>query len=242
MSYRDDVSAKREEAERIARELRDVRRQMNEIEALSEKERELDRALTAASRDAGRARAKVSLPLLGNVRVASPCHERWEEMDGDARVRHCGKCDKNVYDLSAMTADAAESLLAEYGQNLCVRFYRRPDGTVMTADCPVGARRKRIRNTVIGVGAAAMSAFAGVTAWAGTATMGEPVMGDVVAEYPEPAMGLAVAEAGTGTVPADQGDESRAGEGPRQESQREGSAPTASASPSGTGPEPSLAE
>ncbi len=182
MGYRDDLGAKQQEAERIARELRDVRRQMNDIVSLSERERALEGALEAASVAVGRARAKVGLPVLSKLRVASPCHERWEEMTGDERVRHCGRCDKDVYDLSAMTAEAAEALLASRGQKLCVRFYRRADGTVMTADCPVGARKKRIRNTVLGVGAAAMSAFAGV-AGLGAVSMGEPIPEPLMGEY-----------------------------------------------------------
>jgi hypothetical protein len=188
MTYRDDLLAKRQQAERIAGELRDVRRRMNEIHALKDTERELDKALDAASRDAGRARSKVALPLLENIKVASPCHERWENMDGDSRVRNCGKCEKSVYDLSAMTREAAENLLADHGTNLCVRFYRRPDGTVMTADCPVGARRKRIRNVVVGAGAAAFSLVAASGLVISATTMGEVgtvTVGSLHSDYAE---------------------------------------------------------
>jgi hypothetical protein len=31
---------------------------------------------------------------------------------------------------------------------MCVRFYQRKDGTLLTADCPVGVRRKRLRQRV----------------------------------------------------------------------------------------------
>src|SRR5688572_20020017 len=36
---------------------------------------------------------------LTQIRVASPCRARWDEMEGDERVRFCGHCQKNVYHL-----------------------------------------------------------------------------------------------------------------------------------------------
>ena len=42
--------------------------------------------------------------LLDRVSVAAPCSADWGAMDGDARVRHCGQCEKNVYNLSSMTS------------------------------------------------------------------------------------------------------------------------------------------
>jgi hypothetical protein len=63
-------------------------------------------------------------------------------MAGDDRVRFCGECRKNVYDLRGMRREEAEGLLRERGGDLCVRLYRRADGTVLTEDCPVGAEQK----------------------------------------------------------------------------------------------------
>jgi hypothetical protein len=83
--------------------------------------------------------------LLDQVRVASPCPASWETMDGDDRVRFCSLCEKNVYNLSALNAAAAQALVEEHADDLCVRFYRRRDGTMLTADCPVGLRRARRR-------------------------------------------------------------------------------------------------
>jgi hypothetical protein len=51
----------------------------------------------------------------------------------------------NVYNLSDMTKLEAENLLTVSEGRLCVRFYRREDGTVLTADCPVGLRAARLR-------------------------------------------------------------------------------------------------
>src|SRR6266536_2349642 len=55
-------------------------------------------------------------------------------------MRFCGQCNLNVYTLSGMTKDEAESLIARNEGRLCVRFYRRSDGSIITRDCPVGLR------------------------------------------------------------------------------------------------------
>lgn len=88
-----------------------------------------------------------SLDVIG---VAKPCPADWDGMvpapgsspgsDGD-RVRHCDLCELNVYNLSGMTREEATRLVRDREGRLCVRFYRRSDGTVLTADCPVGLRR-----------------------------------------------------------------------------------------------------
>ena len=73
---------------------------------------------------------------LAKLRIASPCKERWADMTGDERVRVCNGCERPVFNLSEMTRDQAEAVLATRGIKPCVRFYQRVDGTVMTADCP----------------------------------------------------------------------------------------------------------
>ena len=35
--------------------------------------------------------------------IASPCTASWDDMEGDDKVRFCGECELNVYNLSAMT-------------------------------------------------------------------------------------------------------------------------------------------
>jgi hypothetical protein len=82
---------------------------------------------------------------LAHVRVASPCKADWDQMIGSDRVRFCGQCSLNVYNLSAMTRDQAEHLIAANEGRLCVRFYRRNDGSILTRDCPVGLRAVRAR-------------------------------------------------------------------------------------------------
>lgn len=92
---------------------------------------------------------------LKDLRVASPCHADWDEMDGDERVRFCRLCRLNVYNLSEMSSADAEALIREKEGRLCVRFYRRGDGTVLTRNCPVGLRAIKRRLAVIGGGLAA---------------------------------------------------------------------------------------
>jgi hypothetical protein len=62
-------------------------------------------------------------------------------MAGDGRVRFCPYRRQNVYNLSGMSKEQATALMRAKERAPCIRFYRRRDGTVMTADCPVGVRR-----------------------------------------------------------------------------------------------------
>lgn len=91
--------------------------------------------------------SKRNSEILAKVNVASPCTTRWDAMDGDDKARFCGQCEKHVYNLSAMTSDEAAALIRNTEGRLCVRYYRRADGTMLTADCPVGANAKRARTT-----------------------------------------------------------------------------------------------
>jgi hypothetical protein len=69
------------------------------------------------------------------IDIASPCHVPWESMAGTERVRFCDQCRLSVYNLSELDRAAAETLVRAHEGRLCVRFYRRPDGRVMTRDC-----------------------------------------------------------------------------------------------------------
>ena len=75
---------------------------------------------------------------LDHIKIASPCSADWNEMFGDSRKRFCPECRLNVYNLSEMTQAEAEKILFETEGRLCVRLYKRSDGTVITQDCPVG--------------------------------------------------------------------------------------------------------
>jgi hypothetical protein len=76
--------------------------------------------------------------LLNNIKIASPCSADWNEMVGDERKRYCGECKLNVYNLSEMTKAQAENFILKSEDRVCVKIYKRADGTVLTKDCPVG--------------------------------------------------------------------------------------------------------
>jgi hypothetical protein len=89
-------------------------------------------------------------------------------MSGNDSARFCAQCQKHVYNWSALTAERAADLIREKEGKLCVRFYKRADGTILTADCPVGAaavwrRVKRLAAAVVAllVSGVAMSLLAG---------------------------------------------------------------------------------
>lgn len=77
---------------------------------------------------------------LDEVQIASPCHVAWDDMIGTRRVRYCHQCRLSVYNLSAMSREEAESMIQGREGRLCVRFFRRADGTMLTQDCPIGRR------------------------------------------------------------------------------------------------------
>jgi hypothetical protein len=79
---------------------------------------------------------------LDAITIATPCNVPWREMRGNDRSRFCGQCQKRVFDLSAMTTAEATALLGDPDNRPCMRLYRRPDGRVMTSDCPVGIRAR----------------------------------------------------------------------------------------------------
>ena len=108
---------------------------------------------------------------LEQIQIASPCPASWAEMTGTKQVRFCQGCRKNVYNLSAMTRDEAQALVEAKEGHLCVRFYRRADGTMLTQDCPVGLRAVRVQLAKKWSYAAALflSCGTGLLRWSGMA-------------------------------------------------------------------------
>jgi hypothetical protein len=131
---------------------------------------------------------RARLPVLDNIRVAAPCTADWTKMAGDERVRACGDCNKNVYNLSEMTREEAEALIVEKEGRLCVRYYRRTDGTILFGDCTIGVSRRRRRKLV--AGAAALLAATGAVAYGASRAAeadeeAEVMMGVIRAAPPE---------------------------------------------------------
>jgi hypothetical protein len=143
----------------------------DDVDALAARHTALEHELAAKTRevaDAARlledARDKRRLPVLDNIRVAAPCTASWDRMLGDDRVRHCHDCNKHVFNLSGMTRDEAEALLVDKTGELCVRYYQRSDGTILTADCSVGISKRRKRRLVAAGATALLAGGGGIAA------------------------------------------------------------------------------
>ncbi len=107
------------------------------------------------------------------IQIDDPCPERFDRMMGAGPVRFCGLCRENVYDLSEMTREEAEALVFEGEGRVCVQFYQRADGTVVTKDCaPVrfAAARRAARWSLAMAGAMVAALFSVVVAVAGVFT------------------------------------------------------------------------
>ena len=72
------------------------------------------------------------LPILD---IRTPCERDWSRMSGDDRVRFCGDCQKNVYNIAEYSQAEVANLIEQHEGRLCLRLYRRADGTVVTSDC-----------------------------------------------------------------------------------------------------------
>jgi hypothetical protein len=167
MSYRDVSVSLRAYRDRVAGDLDEARRAAKEASERAAKVSVLEKELAEtdgllAKLSGGRR----GLPLLDDVQIAAPCTASWDEMAGDEHVRFCGKCEKNVYNLSSLPREEAEALLGAKEGKMCVRLYRRADGTVLTADCPVGVKKRRRRRAAFGAVGASLVATAGAFALA----------------------------------------------------------------------------
>lgn len=95
--------------------------------------------------------------LLDLIQSPSPCSKNWDEMLGDELVRFCGGCEKNVYNLSAMTAREAHEFAAKNAGKVCIRYVREADGRVRTADAPLYKISGRAARLTAGVFGAALT-------------------------------------------------------------------------------------
>ena len=81
-----------------------------------------------------------TVATLDQITVTTPCPVSWDAMHGADQVRFCKQCRQHVYNLSEMTVAQAVQLIEAKQGRLCVQLFRRRDGTMITADCPVGWR------------------------------------------------------------------------------------------------------
>ncbi len=190
--YRDDYDALKARHASLSEELRVTKEKTSELDALKENEAQLTRELEESQKKLDRIPSRRSLPLLETIRIASPCNADWEKMIGDDQIRFCAHCQKDVYNLSGMAREEAETLIREREGELCVRLYRRADGTVLTADCPVGVRKKRVRRVAIATVGGGLMAAGAMLAWSSESESEQMVMGSIEAQ--EVVMGEILAE------------------------------------------------
>lgn len=128
---------------------------------------------------------------LDSVRIAAPCPADWDSMYGNERVRFCDQCQLNVYNLSDMSRTEAERLIGHAEGRLCVRYYKRRDGSIITQNCPVGLRaiKRRLSRIATAVMSSLLGFFAAIGFYrivdgARPHVMGMMVVGDVVRPMP----------------------------------------------------------
>lgn len=84
--------------------------------------------------------------ILDHIQTTSPCSTDWASMSGNNQVRFCSHCNLSVYNISGMTRKEAKALVTQSRGQLCAKYFRRVDGSVLTADQPdsLGAINARV--------------------------------------------------------------------------------------------------
>ena len=58
---------------------------------------------------------RTALELVNDIQIATPCTADWHAMAGDDRARHCGQCDKKVFNIENLTVGGAAAVRGEPG-------------------------------------------------------------------------------------------------------------------------------
>lgn len=124
--------------------------------------------------------------MVDRIEIPVPCTVPWDSMRGDEAVRHCGECKQSVYNLASLTRAEAVQLLTERSGRVCLRIFRRPDGTVLTSDCRERLRAARRRGLFVLAGVALVILWAEICAqivgWMGLRTfLRGPTQGAAIA-------------------------------------------------------------
>jgi hypothetical protein len=94
-------------------------------------------------------------PLLEQITSApldKACDVPWSAMSGGDRFRHCAECDREVWNLSAMTAREAEIRLLNAATTPCVNYRVDGDGRLISRDEPLSSRRLGLRAAALVAG------------------------------------------------------------------------------------------
>lgn len=100
--------------------------------------------------------------LVQKLSIAAPCDVPWDSMEGDERTRFCAQCKLNVYNIAQMSTKDAAALVRKNEGKVCLKLYRRADGTVITDNCPVGLRKIRDRMKRVAVAVLMSLAWVGL--------------------------------------------------------------------------------
>jgi ankyrin repeat protein/carboxypeptidase family protein len=99
--------------------------------------------------------------FVDQMRVKNPCSASWDAMVGNDQFRFCEHCNLGVYNLAQMTRKEVERLIAKSNGRLCVRYQRRPGGSVQTL--PAKQKLHRIARRASQFAASTFSATLAVT-------------------------------------------------------------------------------
>lgn len=88
---------------------------------------------------------------LETINLAFSCPMDWDKMIGNNQIRYCPECKLSVYNISSLSNVEATKLINSNENRLCIKLYRRADGTVLTKDCSVGIRviKKKITTNIV---------------------------------------------------------------------------------------------
>jgi hypothetical protein len=67
---------------------------------------------------------------------------RWEHLVGNDKIRYCGRCQLNVYNLAVMGKAEVENIFRTTKGRVCGRLYLRGDRTATLRECPQGRADK----------------------------------------------------------------------------------------------------
>jgi len=117
--------------------------------------------------------------FLNNLIIPTPCSADWNSMVGNDQVRFCEHCSLHVHNVSALTRNQAERLVAQSNGKLCVRYIRDPAGR--PALLPAAQKLHRIGRRVSQLAAGAFSASLSVSSALAQERVAPSVTGRVAA-------------------------------------------------------------
>ncbi|HKO98407.1 MAG TPA: ankyrin repeat domain-containing protein [Pyrinomonadaceae bacterium] len=99
--------------------------------------------------------------FLDSVTIPSPCNADWNSMIGNDQVRFCDHCSLDVHNLSLMTRNQAQKLVARSNGRLCVRYHSDSSGRPQTL--PLSQKLHHINRRVSRIAAGAFTATLSLT-------------------------------------------------------------------------------